>query len=314
MKKGMHVIFGAGPLGRAVMEELVHQGCSVRMVHRSGTAEVPPEVELVPGDASEADQVMRISKDADVVYNCTGLPYPMWNHLPQIMNGLIDGVSRTNAILVYGDNLYAYGPVEGKVSESSPYHPVGRKTAVRAQAANMLMNAHRQGKIRAAIGRGPSFYGPGVTLSVLGSGIFDNLIANQPMDALGNIDAPHSLIYIKDFARGLVTLGAMDKALGEIWHVPCDRTTNVRELTQMIATQLEKMPRYRIANKFILTLLSMFNPTMREFQEIFYQYQRPFIMDDSKFRNAFDFKVTSHDEAIRMTLFWYMKGKKPVEF
>lgn len=314
MKKGKHVIFGAGPLGRAVMEELVHRGCSVRLVHRSGTAVVPPGVELIRGDASEADQVMRISKDADVVYHCTGLPYPQWNQLPQTMNGLIEGVSRTNAVLVYGDNLYAYGPIEGKVSESNPYRPVGRKTTIRAQAADMLMDAHRQGRIRAAIGRGPGFYGPGVTLSVLGSGIFDNLIANKPMDALGNIDAPHSLIYIKDFARGLVTLGAMDKALGEIWHVPCDRTASVRELTQMIASLLGKVPKYRIANKLLLTLLSMFNPTMREFQEIFYQYQRPFIMDDSKFRNTFDFKVTPHEEALRMTLDWYLKGKKPVDF
>lgn len=72
MKKGLHVIFGTGALGKAVMEELVEQGVSVRMANRSGIADVQPGVELVSCDAGEVEQVMRICKDADVVYNCTG--------------------------------------------------------------------------------------------------------------------------------------------------------------------------------------------------------------------------------------------------
>ncbi len=136
----------------------MEQGVSVRMANRSGIADVQPGVELVSCDAGEVEQVMRICKDADVVYNCTGLPYREWNRLPDMMNGLIEGVSRTNAALVYGDNLYAYGPVQGKISESTACRPVGRKTTVRAQAANLLMDAHKQGKVRAAIGRGSDFF------------------------------------------------------------------------------------------------------------------------------------------------------------
>jgi nucleoside-diphosphate-sugar epimerase len=314
MKSGMHVIFGTGPLGKALMEELVYLGRSVRMANRSGAglSDLPPEVELVQCDASDAEQVTRVCKDADVVYNCTGLPYPQWNQLHSIMSGLVEGVSRTHAILVYADNLYAYGPVEGKMKESSPYNPVGRKTGIRANTADLLMQAHRQNKVRATVGRGPDFYGPNVTLSILGAGVFGNLIANKAVDALGNIDAPHSLIYIKDFARGLVTLGETEQSLGEIWHIPCDPPTTIREVTGRVAAQLGKMPKYRIASKPVLTFLSMFNSEMREFKEIFYQFHNPFIVDDSKFRHAFGSKVTPQDESIQMTLEWYLNAKERI--
>ncbi len=49
----MHVVFGIGPLGLAVMRELRIRGKLVRMVNRSGRAEVPPDVEVVAADATD---------------------------------------------------------------------------------------------------------------------------------------------------------------------------------------------------------------------------------------------------------------------
>ncbi len=100
--------------------------------------------------------------------------------------------------------------------------------------------------------------------------VFYNLIANKPVQALGNINMPHSLIYIRDFARGLVMLGEKERALGEIWHIPCDQPSSIRELTGMIAALLGKTPKYRVANKMILDLMGLFSAEMREFQEIFF--------------------------------------------
>ena len=39
--EGLHVVFGTGPVGLAVMDELVSEGERVRMVNRSGRAGVP---------------------------------------------------------------------------------------------------------------------------------------------------------------------------------------------------------------------------------------------------------------------------------
>jgi hypothetical protein len=48
----LHVVFGTGPVGMAVMDELVQRSTRVRMVNRSGGASVPDGVEVVGGDAT----------------------------------------------------------------------------------------------------------------------------------------------------------------------------------------------------------------------------------------------------------------------
>lgn len=46
----LHVVFGSGALGLAVMRELVQQGKRVRLVNRSGKAAAIEGVEVVKGD------------------------------------------------------------------------------------------------------------------------------------------------------------------------------------------------------------------------------------------------------------------------
>ena len=45
----IHVIFGTGPVGMSVMDELSSRGKRVRMVNRSGRADVPEGVEVRRG-------------------------------------------------------------------------------------------------------------------------------------------------------------------------------------------------------------------------------------------------------------------------
>src|SRR5215210_2179172 len=49
----LHIVFGTGPVGLAVMDELVSKGKRVRMVNRSGRAHVAEGVEVVGGDAAD---------------------------------------------------------------------------------------------------------------------------------------------------------------------------------------------------------------------------------------------------------------------
>ena len=49
--EGLHAVFGTGPVGLAVMDELLSKGKRVRMVNRSGRANVSEGVEVVGGDA-----------------------------------------------------------------------------------------------------------------------------------------------------------------------------------------------------------------------------------------------------------------------
>jgi nucleoside-diphosphate-sugar epimerase len=108
----LHVVFGTGLLGLAVMRELAARGKSVRMANRHGQANVPDGVEVVQADASDPDSARQACSSTSVVYNCGGVEYTRWEELwPPIMNGIIEGAASVDAKLVFGDNLYMYGTV-----------------------------------------------------------------------------------------------------------------------------------------------------------------------------------------------------------
>ncbi len=143
----LHVVFGAsGALGNTVVRELVAQSKRVRGVTRSGNADVPDGVEVIAADALLPERVRAACDGASVIYNCASAPYTNWpKEFPPIMQGIIDGASAAGAKLVFGDNLYSYGPVDGPLTEDLPNAAAGHKGRTRFVMANMLMVAHTSG-------------------------------------------------------------------------------------------------------------------------------------------------------------------------
>ena len=308
MNNDYNVIFGTGPLGLAVMEQLIQQNKKILMVNTRGEADVPTDVQVVKGDATNLKSVLDIcnSHHVSVIYHCIGLPYQKWDKLfPIMMENIIEAGTQSGTKIVYGDNLYAYGPHKEPLHEGLSYLPVGAKTRIRAEVATKLMNAHRTGKVKATIGRATDFYGPRVRNSILGERVFKNLLENKPVDLLGNPDAIHSHIYIDDFARGLVTLSEHEQAYGEIWHIPSAPATSNRELVKQIANRVGVTPRYRVAGKLIVNIAGIFNSDIKEFRELMYQHLENFIVDSTKFQKTFASTVTPHEEAILKTVDWY---------
>jgi len=140
------------------------------------------------------------------------------------LRAIIEGAASSGAKLVVGDNLYAYGPVQGRLTEDLPQRAQGPNGRVRAEIAEALLAAHEAGPVRAAIGRGSDFFGPHAHLSTVGDRVVARAIAGEAARVLGNPDVPHTVTYIEDFARALVTLGGREEALGHVWHVPSPET------------------------------------------------------------------------------------------
>ena len=80
MSEELHVIFGAGPLGQAVMRSLIEKGKQVRMVNQSGKrpADVPLAVEMLGGDAFSTEFTRQAAAGASVVYQCAQPHYWEW--------------------------------------------------------------------------------------------------------------------------------------------------------------------------------------------------------------------------------------------
>ena len=305
----LNIVFGTGPLGYAVAEELLNKGKTVRLVNRSGKADLPNGAILIRADAEDRERTREICKGAKVVYHCAMPPYTQWKELfPPLTTGIMEGSASSKAKLVYADNLYMYGYIDSPINENTPINPLGKKGTVRAEMSNNLLTAHKEGKVKVAIGRAPDFYGPRVLASILGERVFNPALEGKTIRMLGNIDVPHSYIYIKDFAKGLVTLGEESSSSGEVWHIPAAKALSTRELLHLIFNETKKTPGVQSTSQFIINLLSIINPTIKELREVMPTYEKTYLVEHSKFEKSFGNPSTPHKEALRETVKWYKKN------
>lgn len=305
--EGVQVVLGAGGgAGGAVIRALAAAGRPARAVTRSGR-ELPAGVEDVRADARDAAAVRRACEGASVVYHCVNVPYPEWERvLPGVMEAAIAGAEAAGARLVYCDNLYMYGPVDGPLREGLPREPAGAKGRLRARLEDALMAAHGAGRVEATIGRGSDFFGPGAANTVAGMLVFPAVVAGRKAHWLGSLDQPHALHYIDDFARALVTLGESPRAAGEVWHIPPTGSPTGREFIGGASALAERPTRAGAYRRWMIRLLSVFDRNMRELLEVLYQFERPFLVDGSKFIEAFGAPApTPWDEAMRRSLNWH---------
>ncbi len=305
-----NVILGTGPVGQAVMRELAAQGKPVRMVNRNGQCPdgLPANVEIVASDVNNPNNVQAVTQDAAVVYLCAAPDYMKWAELwPPLMQSVLDGLTGSSAKLIFADNLYAYGDTDGQpIREDLPYdYTHTRKGSVRAELADRVMAAHKAGKVRAAIGRASNYYGPTALNSTTGERAIAPIFEGKPASLVGNIDLPHTLTYIDDFGKGLVILGERDEALGQAWHVPNQPTLTQREWMTLIFAEAGLPPRMSGMGKLMMSVGGLFIPQARETVELMYEFEKPYIVDHSKFVRAFGDCSTPQREAIKQTVTWY---------
>ena len=309
----LHVIFGTGVLGKNAARELVRLGKRVRVINRSGQAsDLPPTVEVVKADAYDVTQTRNLTAGATAVYQCAQPAYHEWvTKFPPLQAAILEGAAANGAALMVADNLYMYGAPQGKpLTESTPYAATTRKGNVRAQMAVAVMDAHAKGRVRATIARASDFFGP--EDSAVSPLIFGAALQGKPIDFMGRADQPHTWSYAPDFGRALALLGTRPEALGEIWHIPSNAPLTQAQFAQMIGEELGQPVKTRTAGRLLLTLLGLFNPTLREMPEMLYEWQQPFIMDDSKFRRTFGTEPTPMRQAIRESIAWF-RSQAPVK-
>lgn len=295
----LHVVFGSsGGIGNAVIRELAQQGRQVRGVNRSGKAIVPGNVELVAGDAENTDDVRRVTEGATVIYNCL---------FPTVQDAIIEAASENDAKIVLASTLYMYDPKQGPMSETSEHRYGNREGgAFYERVADQLLEAHSSGKVRATVGRASDIFGPNARHGIGRDQVFGPISEDKPANFLGDLDLVHTYTFADDCARSLITLGERSEALGEIWHVPSAPPVTSRELLNMIFEQLGIEPRIRAANGLLLSGLALFNSQMRQLkQEKAYQFQSPWLVDHSKFENAFGAQTTPHEVAVKATVDWF---------
>jgi nucleoside-diphosphate-sugar epimerase len=279
-------------------------------------AETPAGVEVVAGDLYDPAFVRRVTQGASAAYQCAQPHYHEWpQKFPPLQEAILEGLAGTPARLVLAENLYAYGRQNGvPLSEDFPLAAHTRKGKVRASLTETALAAHQDGRVQVAIGRGSDFFGPWVRDSSHGERVFAPALAGKAASFAGSLDLPHTVTYIGDFGRALVTLGERDEALGQAWHVPNDRPTiTQREFAALIFEQLGAKLRVSSVSKGMMRMAGLFIPGARETVEMMYEFERPFVVDSTRFETTFGVSATPIAQAIETTLAWYRRQTSPAD-
>jgi nucleoside-diphosphate-sugar epimerase len=306
----LHVIFGTGPLGKSTARELHTLGHRVRMVNRSGqTTDLPTSIEILKGDAYDLEFTRLATQGATSVYQCAQPAYHQWaGNFPRMQASILEAAASNNAKLVIADNLYMYGASDAQgLRETNAYNAHTKKGLIRAEMAKSALEAHQNGWVRVALVRGSNFFGP--EDEVMANLLFKPALQNKAMNLLGRLDQLHTFTYAPDFGRALATIGTVNvnlepQVFGRAWHVPSPEAVTQNQLVKLIETELGRKVKTQVAGAFILNILGLFNPIMKEAVEMLYEWNQPFIMDSSDFQKMFNVKPTSLEVAIKETLDW----------
>ncbi len=311
----LHVVFGAhGPLGAAIVRRLIRDGVPVRAVVRDvavASQTMPPGVDICHGDALYRRSAIDAARGATVVYRCIPVRYSQWADVwLTATENIIAAARSVGARLVSPGNVYVYGELEAKpINEDHPLAATGKKGHLRVATQGALCRANRHGHVPVVIPRFPDVYGPCVTNRVFGP-VFERAIHGHAVKWFGDLDVPHDFLFIDDAAAAAVLLGRTPSAFGHVWHVPGPGPMTAREFLEMVFRVAGRRPHIRRLSESTVHMKSLVDPETQEFLEFRYLYERPQMLDGSRFAAAFpDFEYTPHEVAIERTLRWFTGGE-----
>jgi nucleoside-diphosphate-sugar epimerase len=309
MSDELHVVFGAGQVGSRLATQLLQSGKRVRIVKRAAAS--VPGAEMKLGDALDPEFCLEAAHGATSVYHCMNPAYDakVWaSVLPRYADNLIAAAGKAGARLIVLNNLYMLGRTGGRpMNEDTPMNPCSKKGEIRARVSQQLFDAHRRGDVRAAEGRAADFYGPGGQQTYIGDYFWKPALAGRTVQLPVDPDELHTYHYIPDVAAGLASLGsgsANDSDLGRAWMLPCQPVDTLRTLVDRLSQMVGRTIRIAKVPRWVIRLSGIFVPLFREVDEMLYQWEEPFIVDDRRFRERFGTQPTDLMEAARTTVEW----------
>lgn len=300
----MQTILGSGgAIGVELAKALKNYTNQIRLVSRN-PEKVNETDELFAADLMNPSELETAVKGSAIVYVTVGFPYSykVWRETwPKFIDNLLRICEEEGCKLVFFDNVYMYDK-DGlsPMTENTPVHPPSKKGEIRAAISQRIMEKVGTEKIKALIARSADFYGPSIkNSSILTETVFKPLSKAKTANWLAKDTCKHSFTYTPDAGRATALLGNTEKAYGQIWHLPtASNPFTGKQWIETIAKGMNLKPKYRVVSKFMVRLIGVFVPVMKESVEMLYQYDRDYIFDSSKFEKEFDLQPTSYEDGI----------------
>lgn len=300
----MQTILGAGgAIGTPLAKELTAYTREIRLFGRH-PKKVNEGDQLMTGDLTSAKDVDRAVAGSAIVYLVAGLQYDhrVWRQQwPMIMTNVLAACAQHGAKLVFFDNIYMIDRESlGHITETSPIRPCSKKGLVRAALVHLIEEAREAGTVDAMIVRAADFYGPGVGTSVLQEMVFKPFREGKKANLLFDPRFVHTYTFTPDAARATAQLGNTPEAYGEDWNLPTthERLTG-KDWIRLFADEMGVNPGYRVMPGFLVSLMGLFVPILREMKEMNYQFDRDYVFDSSKFEQQFGWGATDPREGVK---------------
>lgn len=299
----MHTILGAGgPVANVLQQELEALQQPVTLVSRKPIT-VTGNTRWVKADLLRYDELSAAVKGSSVIYLCAGLQYNkrIWQQQwPVIMQNVISAAKINNARLIFFDNVYMYGRVQGSMTENTPYHPSSIKGEIRAGIADMLMRETKTGLLRASILRAADFYGAkGSRNSFFDAMVLENYARKKTAQWIGNVNAKHSLTLVSDAGKALFLLGQTPASDNQVWHAPTAPALTGKQLLELAAGVFQTKASHMKVNRLMLRVMGLFNTIINEVVEMYYQNRYDYVFDSSKFEQYFNYTPVSYQDGLQ---------------
>jgi len=295
------ILGSGGSIGIELARALPEYTNEIRLVSRN-PKKVNDSDQLFPANLTNPKEVDEAISDSEVVYVTVGFEYSIkvWrNTWPPFVKSVIESCKKHNAKLVFFDNVYMYDPDQmGNMTEETPIRPISKKGKVREEIAEMIMQEARDGKLTALIARAADFIA--ATNSILMESVYKNLKQGKKADWFVKLDKTHNFTYAPDAGKATALLGNTPDAFNQVWHLPSvkEKMTG-KQWVQLIAKEIKVEPKVRLLPVWMMGIVGLFIPVIKEFKEMTYQWDRDYYFDSSKFEKRFGISPTPALEAIK---------------
>lgn len=296
------LLIGAGPLGRATLPHLLENGDEVLLATRSGTR-LPGTTPITADITSPgfADAVPAV----DGIIAASNFPYGTWaRNWPPAITHMLALAEREHAVFVLAGSIYSYGPPAGPMRESDPLTATYTNGRMRTEVWQRTLATHRAGLIRATEIRGSDYVGVATGPNAHGGDrVLVPALAGRTVRPLGSPDQPHTWTATADFGRMLARAVHDESMWGRPWHVPSAPACTQRELISLALrlagrTGDDAVPRIRAVPSWTVHAAGLVSPGMRGLADALYQFEAPFVMDDSDARTLLGETHTPLEETL----------------
>lgn len=297
----MQTILGSGgSIGIELAKSLKTYTNGIRLVSRN-PKKVNDTDQLHPADLKNPAEVDNAIDGSDIVYVTIGFDYSrkVWKQswVPFIKS-VIDGCKKHKARLVFFDNIYMYDRDHlSNMKEDTPIRPTSVKGEVRKDVAELIMKEIQTKNLKALIARAADFLGTKNSVPV--ETIYKNLKKGKPADIMASADKIHNFTWVPDAAEAVAILGNTPDAYNQVWHLPSIKEKlTAKEWVELFAMEMDTKPKYRVLPIWMMGVLGIFVPIMKELKEMAYQYDRDYYFNSEKFEKRFGYSPVTAREAV----------------